>query len=421
MPEDCREAEEIQISRDGYICDEKLSFNWPLSFNIKAKCSKSKARTSLLRLPHYEVETPIFMPVGTQGTMKGLTTEQLENLNCQIILGNTYHLGMRPGPEIMKKAGGLHKFMNWKRALLTDSGGFQMVSLVKLSEVTEEGVKFRSPYTDEEILLTPEKSIEIQNAIGADIMMQLDDVVHVSTTGPRVEQAMYRSIRWLDRCLKSNARTNEQNIFPIIQGGLDLNLRKKCLDAMTTRDAPGFAIGGLSGGEAKDQFCEVVDFCTDHLPADKPRYVMGVGYAIDLVVCCALGADMFDCVYPTRTARFGTALVPWGQLQLKSKQFASDIQPIDQNCQCSTCKTHTRAYVHSLISAKETVGCHLITVHNISYQMNLMASIRDSIKMDTFPEFTQRFFDEQYPSGNYPQWAVDALKKVNINLVFCQK
>eukprot|EP00795_Rhopilema_esculentum_P010547 gene10547-19277_t len=404
------------IDRSGFIYNGDTNLEWPLSFNILAKCSTTKARTSILKLPHYEVETPIFMPVGTQGTMKGLTTDQLENLNCQIILANTYHLGMRPGPETLQKAGGLQKFMNWKRALLTDSGGFQMVSLVKLSEVTEEGVKFCSPYDNEEILLTPEKSIEIQNSIGADIMMQLDDVVHVSTRGPRVEEAMYRSIRWLDRCLKANKNMDSQNIFPVLQGGLDLDLRKKCIEGMLMRNTPGYAIGGLSGGEEKHEFCKVVSFCTDHLPASKPRYVMGVGYAIDLVVSCALGADMFDCVFPTRTARFGTALVPWGQLQLKSGQYATDFDPIDKECHCSTCQNYTRAYLHSLVAAKETVGCHFITIHNIAYQMALMRAIRESIKQDKFPDFIQRFFRTMYPLGNYPQWCTDALETVGVFL-----
>eukprot|EP00112_Aurelia_sp_Birch-Aquarium-sp1_P004868 Seg1550.1 transcript_id=Seg1550.1/GoldUCD/mRNA.D3Y31 product="Queuine tRNA-ribosyltransferase catalytic subunit 1" protein_id=Seg1550.1/GoldUCD/D3Y31 len=416
MTEEKTEEEIFPINKDGFDYKGDPNMQWPLSFNIIAKCSRSKARTSILKLPHFEVETPIFMPVGTQGTMKGLTTKQLEELNCQIILGNTYHLGMRPGPETMAQAGGLHKFMNWQRALLTDSGGFQMVSLVKLSEITEKGVKFRSPYDDEEILLTPEKSIEIQNAIGADIMMQLDDVVHVSTTGPRVEEAMYRSIRWLDRCLQANKNIKKQNIFPVIQGGLDLELRKKCMEGMVMRKTPGYAIGGLSGGEEKDQFCEVVGFCTSHLPECKPRYVMGVGYAIDLVVSSALGADMFDCVFPTRTARFGTALVPWGQIQLKTGQYSNDFQPIDKDCLCSTCKNYTRAYIHALVAAKETVGCHLVTIHNIAYQMNLMKSIRESIKRDNFPDFVEKFFDDLYPNGDYPKWAVDALDNVDIHL-----
>jgi len=366
-------------------------------------------------LPHFDVQTPIFMPVGTQGTMKGLTCDQLRKLNCQIILGNTYHLGMRPGADLLDKAGGLHKFMDWDRAMLTDSGGFQMVSLIELSEVTEDGVHFKSPYDGKEVMLTPEKSMAIQNSIGADIMMQLDDVIHSKVKGPRVEEAMYRSIRWLDRCIAGHKKRDKQNLFPIIQGGLDLSLRKVCIEEMTKRDMPGYAIGGLSGGEEKSLFWQTVHFCTDRLPRDKPIYVMGVGYAVDLVVCSALGADMFDCVYPTRTARFGTALVPWGQLHLKSNAFASDFRPIDEDCRCSTCQQYTRAYLHSIIG-KETVACHLVTIHNIAYQMNLMSTMRQSIIDGKFEEFVQNFMLRMYPEKNYPQWVVDALSAVNLRL-----
>ncbi|KAM7445156.1 Queuine tRNA-ribosyltransferase catalytic subunit 1 [Porites harrisoni] len=386
-----------------------------LSYNILAECSTSKARTAILTLPHYEVETPVFMPVGTQGTMKGLTTTQLTDLDCQIILGNTYHLGMRPGTKILEKAGGLHGFMNWKRALLTDSGGFQMVSLLKLAEITEEGVKFQSPHDGREMLLTPEKSTEIQNSIGADIIMQLDDVVSSTTTGPRVEEAMKRSIRWLDRCVAAHARPTEQNLFAIIQGGLDPELRRTCVEEMVKRNTPGIAIGGLSGGEEKSLFWKTVSLCTDLLPKSKPRYLMGVGYAVDLVVCCALGVDMFDCVYPTRTARFGTALVPWGQLHLKHKQYVTDLKPIDRDCGCSTCKHHSRAYINSLLG-REEVACHLITIHNIYYQMQLMRDIRESIKKDNFPEFVQGFMNKMFPDKSYPDWAQSALASVNIFL-----
>uniref|UniRef100_A0A670KDM8 Queuine tRNA-ribosyltransferase catalytic subunit 1 n=1 Tax=Podarcis muralis TaxID=64176 RepID=A0A670KDM8_PODMU len=309
-----------------------------LSLRVVAECGRSKARACELRLPHGSVNCPVFMPVGTQGTMKGLTSTQLDALGCRLCLGNTYHLGMRPGPELIQKANGLHGFMNWSRNLLTDSGGFQMVSLVELSKVTEEGVCFCSPYDGKEILLTPEKSIEIQNALGSDIMMQLDDVVSSTVSGPRVEEAMFRSIRWLDRCIAAHTKPGQQNLFAIIQGGLDPSLRSKCLEEMTKRDVPGFAIGGLSGGEAKDHFWRMVDLSTNHLPRNKPRYLMGVGYATDLVVCVALGCDMFDCVFPTRTARFGSALVPWGSLQLKNKQYAKDFRPIDENCDCPTCQ-----------------------------------------------------------------------------------
>ncbi|XP_022085150.1 queuine tRNA-ribosyltransferase catalytic subunit 1-like [Acanthaster planci] len=386
-----------------------------LSLEILAECSTTKARTCKLRLPHQLVDTPVFMPVGTQGTMKGLTTSQLKNLDCQLILGNTYHLGMRPGPELLEKAGGLHNFMNWNRGLLTDSGGFQMVSLLELAEITEEGVKFRSPYTKEEMLLTPEKSVEIQASIGADIIMQLDDVVHSLTTGPRVEEAMRRSIRWLDRCIAAQKRPHEQNLFAIVQGGLDSRLRTICAEEMVKRDTPGYAIGGLSGGEEKDYFWKMVTLSTDILPRDKPRYCMGVGYAVDLVVCCALGVDMYDCVFPTRTARFGSALIKTGQLHLSQKRYATDFRPIDENCECSTCRQHTRAYL-STIAGRESVACQLISVHNVKFQMDLMRDIRQAILEDRYPAFIKDYMRTVYPSEDYPSWLRDSLASVNVDL-----
>lgn len=265
------------------------------------------------------------------------------------------------------------------------------------------------------MLLTPEKSIELQNAIGADIIMQLDDVVHTLTTGPRVEEAMFRSIRWLDRCINAHARKSDQNLFPIIQGGLDLSLREKCIEEMVKRDMPGYAIGGLSGGEDKDQFWRLVKFCTDRLPENKPIYCMGVGYATDLIVCVALGVDMFDCVYPTRTARFGNALVKSGNLSLKQKKYEDDFSPIDPDCPCLTCKKYTRAYIHTLIARDET-GCHLITIHNIAYQLNLMRRARESIVKNEFPEFVQKFMFDMFgeDKASYPKWMVEAFESVNI-------
>ncbi|XP_064649627.1 queuine tRNA-ribosyltransferase catalytic subunit 1-like [Lineus longissimus] len=386
-----------------------------LSLRIISECSTSKARCCKLTLPHHVVDTPVFMPVGTQGTLKGMIPDQLEELDCQIILGNTYHLGHRPGPDVLDKAGGLHNFMNWKRALLTDSGGFQMVSLLELAEITEEGVRFKSPHDSSMMLLTPEHSMEIQNSIGADIMMQLDDVIHSSVTGPRVEEAMHRSVRWLDRCIKAHKRTDKQNLFAIVQGGLDVELRKKCAHEMIKRDVPGFAIGGLSGGEEKSHFWRMVTLSTDILPKNKPRYLMGVGFAVDLVVCSALGCDMYDCVFPTRTARFGSALVPWGQLNLKKKKFSQDFQPIDKDCPCPTCKQYTRAYLHTLVT-NETVACQMVTIHNVQYQLSLMKNIRESIMEDKFPEFVQSFMDKLFPAKNFPEWAVEALASVNIHL-----
>lgn len=355
------------------------------------------------------------MPVGTQGTLKGVLVDQLkqDNMNCQIMLSNTYHLGLRPGPEILKKAGGLHNFMGWDRALLTDSGGFQMVSLLQLAEITEQGVKFQSPFDGSESMLTPEESINLQNTIGADIIMQLDDVVKTTTTGPRVEEAMLRTIRWIDRCLEANGRNEDQSIFPIVQGGLQPELRKQCAEALTKRDVRGFAVGGLSGGESKDDFWKIVSLSTDMLPCDKPRYLMGVGFASDLIVCVALGIDMFDCVFPTRTARFGCALVRTGQLNLRNKKYELDLTPIDENCTCSTCKSYTKAYIHAVIN--EPIMCSLITIHNVSFQLQLMRDMRSAIEQDTFPDFVKSYFDDLF-ADEKPKWIVDALKSVNIEV-----
>ena len=387
-----------------------------LEFKVEAQCSVTKARVAKLSLPHNTFHTPIFMHVGTQGTIKGVTTKQLNDLGVPIILGNTYHLGHRPGPEVIDAAGGLHNFMDWDKAILTDSGGFQMVSLLKLAEFTELGVKFRSPHNGTEMLLSPEHSMAIQNALESDVMMQLDDVIHVLVKGERMHQGMERSIRWLDRCQAAHTKPDKQNLFGIIQGGLESEWRKTCLKEMIKRDCPGYAIGGLSGGEEKADFWKVVSLCTDHLPVTKPRYLMGVGYQVELVVCSALGCDMYDCVFPTRTARFGSALVRTGQLQLKSKQYQTDLNPIDKDCTCLACQKYTRSYIHSLL-AEDTTGVVLVTMHNIAHQLRLMDDIREAIRNDLFPQFIQKFFITLFPDKNYPEWAVNALKSVNIRLL----
>ncbi|KAJ2400956.1 Queuine tRNA-ribosyltransferase catalytic subunit 1 [Coemansia sp. RSA 2559] len=385
-----------------------------LKFEVFARCSTTKARASKMHLPHYTAHTPVFMPVGTMGSIKGITTKQLEALDCHVILGNTYHLGSRPGPELLEKAGGLHKFMAWNRGLLTDSGGFQMVSLLKLANITEQGVEFENPHDGKKMMLTPEMSIGLQNAIGADIMMQLDDVVSSLTVGPRVEEAMQRSIRWLDRSIKAHKRPTEQNLFPIVQGGLDERLRTISAQELVKRASPGYAIGGLSGGEAKGSFWRMVTLSTDILPTNKPRYCMGVGYAEDLVVCSALGVDMYDCVFPTRTARFGNALVRTGSLSLRQGKYKADFTPIDKDCDCSTCKNFTRAYLHTSVT-KETTGCHLVTVHNIAFQMRLMRDIRYAIVRDQFPAFVRDFIKTRF-GKTVPLWIVESLKSVNVDL-----
>jgi tRNA-guanine transglycosylase len=300
-----------------------------------------------------------------------------------------------------------------------------MVSLLKLANITEEGVRFLSPHDGTPMLLTPEHSIALQNTIGSDIIMQLDDVL--VTTSPdkiRMREAMERSVRWLDRCIAAHANPTTQNLFCIIQGGLDLAMRRECCEQMVARDTPGIAIGGLSGGEAKADYCKVVDTCTSMLPVNKPRYVMGIGYPEDLVVSIALGADMFDCVWPTRTARFGNAITRYGVLNLRHARYANDFGPVEDGCGCVCCRDGegglgvTRAFVHH-VAAKETVGAHLLTIHNVWHQLALMRRIREAIIGDRYPEFLKEFFSDQHggDKSKYPDWAVEALRGVGVDLL----
>lgn len=399
-----------------------------LTFHVHRHLQHARAAT--VHLPHGKVRTPVFMPVGTKGTVKGLSSGQLVNeeaadLAPEIILGNTYHLALQPGTELLAELGGLHRFMNWKRNLLTDSGGFQMVSLLKLAEIKEEGVTFKSPIDGSEMLLTPEQSIKCQNEIGADIMMQLDDVVSsVTVDASRFEEATFRSVRWLDRCISAHQRPTEQNLFAIVQGGLDLTpggLREQCVAEMVKRDLPGYAIGGLAGGEDKDTFWRVVAHGTARLPPHKPRYVMGVGYPLDLVVCVALGADMFDCVYPTRTARFGVALVPTrgGTIRLKAKEFSAAREPVDPTCACSTCRHYSKAFIHTAFKDNNALAAQLLTKHNISFLMRLMRTMRQAILdgPDEYERFVNNFLLDMFPLGEgIPPWAVDALAHAGIRL-----
>ncbi|KAF8633358.1 hypothetical protein AX17_004529 [Amanita inopinata Kibby_2008] len=334
-----------------------------MQFEVIAKCHTTKARVSRMTLAHGVTMLPTFMPVATQAAIKGLTPDQVESLGVTLILNNTYHLNLRPGLKVLDVVGGAHKFQGWNRNLLTDSGGFQLVSLSKFTKITEEGALFASPFTGEPTMLTPEESISIQHTIGADIIMQLDDVVSSLTVGPRVNEAMERSVRWLDRCIAQHERSGKhttQNLFAIVQGGLDPGLRDRCLDEMIQRkdNVAGYAIGGLSGGEEKDVFWRVIKQCADKLPEDRPRYSMGIGFAEDLLVCVALGVDMADCVFPTRTARFGVALTHNGPLNLKLSKHADDLRPIDDSCPCPTCTDNTsRAMLHHIVT-HETAAAH---------------------------------------------------------------
>lgn len=412
----------------------------PSALTLRVLARHHRARASTLTLPHGDVRTPVFMPVGTQGAIKGLTPAQMASqpIDCQILLANTYHLALRPGTELLaaiqrpvagsdsqEPQSGIHGFMQWPRNVLTDSGGFQMVSLSRLCAVSEQGVTFESFVDGKEMLLTPEKSIEHQNRIGADIIMALDDVVSsVADDDERFKEACARTVRWLDRCISAHAHPERQNLFGIVQGGLDVSeggLRDQCLDALIARDLPGYAIGGLAGGESKDAFWRVVAKCTARLPDDKPRYVMGVGYPLDLVVCSALGADMFDCVYPTRTARFGTAIVRSGLLKLRSQKFADDDRPLEEGCQCLVCqKPYSRAYLRALIQNgkddKANVAAALLTLHNVTHMLTLMRDLRQSILDSRFETFVRDFMRGQFPNGKYPPWAVEALQEAHITL-----
>lgn len=396
----------------------------PLTFTLQAACRKTRARAGTLRFvktyaeehEHLSssVSTPVFMPVGTNGVMKALSPEQVESTGCRLMLSNTYHLACRPGADVVAKAGGLHNFMKWPHALLTDSGGFQMVSLSKLTNITEEGVTFSSPYDPDHILnLPPEESINVQNKLGSNIMMQLDDVISaVADDKARFEEAMERSIRWLDRCITANKNKSSQSLFPIIQGGLDENLRQRSVKQVVERNTIGIAIGGLSGGEAKVSFIRMVHHSTKSLPENKPRYLMGVGFAVDLLLCTALGCDMFDCVYPTRTARFGSALVEYGSLlHLRDASFSSDQRTLDSECDCSTCSNnYSRAYIHHLVRTSHPVACQLLSVHNIRFQMRFMGQMRENIIAGTFVDFMKRVLESHFgESANYPDFVLEAL------------
>ncbi|KAF9049762.1 tRNA-guanine(15) transglycosylase-like protein [Panaeolus papilionaceus] len=392
-----------------------------MQFQIIAKCPTTRARVSRMTLAHGTTMLPTFMPVATQAAIKGLTPQQMESLGVTLMLNNTYHLNLRPGLKVLNAAGGAHKFQGWKKNLLTDSGGFQLVSLSKFTTITEEGALFSSPFTGEPTMLTPEESISIQHTIGADIIMQLDDVVSSLTTGPRVKEAMERSVRWLDRCIVQHQRSGKkekQNLFAIVQGGLDPSLRDQCLNEMIARKdgIAGYAIGGLSGGEEKDVFWRIIKQCADKLPEERPRYSMGIGFAEDLLVCVALGVDMADCVFPTRTARFGVALTHDGPLNLKLSKHAAELQTLDADCPCPTCTAKTsRAILHHIVT-HETAAAHAITLHNVVFQARVMGEARQAIIDGRFPDYLRAFFARYFNNSGYPEWCVNALRSVGVDL-----
>ncbi|PAF19581.1 tRNA guanosine(34) transglycosylase Tgt [Terribacillus saccharophilus] len=351
------------------------------------------ARLGIVHTPHGSFETPTFMPVGTLATVKTMSPEELTELNANIILSNTYHLWLRPGHEIIREAGGLHKFMNWDGAILTDSGGFQVFSLSDLRDIQEEGVHFRNHISGEKLFLSPEKAMDIQNALGSDIMMAFDECPPYPATYDYMKASVERTSRWAERCLTAHARPDVQGLFGIVQGGEFEVLRKQSAQDLVSMDFPGYAVGGLSVGEPKDVMNRVLEFTTPWLPQDKPRYLMGVGSPDSLIDGAIRGIDMFDCVLPTRIARNGTCMTSKGRLVVRNAQYARDFGPIDENCDCKVCKNYSRAYIRHLIKCNETFGFRLTTYHNLHFLIELMRKVREAIKEDRLGDFRDEFFE----------------------------
>ncbi|WCF09773.1 tRNA guanosine(34) transglycosylase Tgt [Paenibacillus thiaminolyticus] len=364
-----------------------------VTYELIKTCKQTGARLGIVHTPHGSFETPTFMPVGTQATVKTMSPEELKEMNAKIILSNTYHLFLRPGHEIVREAGGLHKFMNWDRAILTDSGGFQVFSLSDMRKIEEEGVHFRSHLNGDKLFISPEKAMEIQNALGSDIMMAFDECAPYPAEHSYVKHSLERTTRWAERCLNSHARPHDQALFAIIQGGMYEDLRIQSAKDLTSMDFPGYAIGGLSVGEPKPLMYEVLETTVPLLPDGKPRYLMGVGSPDALVEGSMRGIDMFDCVLPTRIARNGTTMTSQGRLVVRNAKFTRDFGPLDPNCDCYTCRNYSRAYLRHLIKADETFGLRLTTYHNLYFLLDLMRQVREAIREDRLRDFRDEFFE----------------------------
>jgi len=359
----------------------------PVTFEITHVDKNSGARTGILHTPHGDVETPMFMPVGTQATVKFVSPEELKEMGSGVVLANTYHLWLRPGPEVLTEAGGVQKFMNYKGPMLTDSGGFQVFSLSDTRTISEEGVTFKNTLNGDMLFLSPEKSIEIQNAIGADIMMSFDECIPYPATYEYAKKSMERTLRWAERGKNANKRPEEQAIFGIVQGGEYEDLRKYCAEKLIEMDFPGYAVGGTSVGEDKETFRKMVKMSTDVLPLDKPRYLMGVGAVNDLLDAVSMNIDMCDCVLPTRIARHGTLMTSEGRISIRKAIYKHDFRPLDPECDCYTCRNYTRAYLNHLQRTNEGFGTRLMSIHNLRFLIKLMEDARQAIKEDRFNEF----------------------------------
>ncbi|MFL2126219.1 tRNA guanosine(34) transglycosylase Tgt [Latilactobacillus curvatus] len=365
-----------------------------IKYRLIKKEKHTGARLGEIVTPHGTFKTPMFMPVGTQASVKTMAPEELKEMGAGIILSNTYHLWLRPGEDIVEKAGGLHKFMNWDRGVLTDSGGFQVFSLAKLRNISEEGVAFKSHLSGEKLFLSPEKAIQVENALGADIMMSFDECPPFFESYDYVKKSVERTSRWAERGLIAHQNPATQGLFGIVQGAGFEDLRRQSARDLVGMDFPGYSIGGLSVGESKGEMNRVLDFTTPMLPEDKPRYLMGVGSPDALIDGVIRGVDMFDCVLPTRIARNGTTMTSQGRLVVKNAKYSEDFRPLDPKCDCYVCKNYTRAYIRHLIKADETFGIHLTSYHNLYFLINLMHQVQDAIEQDNLLEFREAFFEE---------------------------
>ena len=363
-----------------------------ITYELIKKDEQSGARAGVLHTPHGSFPTPIFMPVGTQASVKAVSPDELKDLGAGIILSNTYHLFLRPGMELVREAGGLHKFMHWDRGILTDSGGFQVFSLGELRKITEEGVTFRSHIDGSKQFLSPEISVEVQTALGSDIVMAFDECVPYPADYDYAKQSLARTLRWAARCKQAMTR-DDQGLFGIVQGGMYKELRTESVEALVEMDFPGYAAGRLSVGEPKELMYEMLEHSTEHLPKDKPRYLMGVGTPDCLVEGVARGIDMFDCVFPTRVARNGMAMTWTGRLVMKNQVFTHDHDVLEQGCGCYVCRNgYTRAYIRHLVRAGEIFGLRLLTLHNLYFLQAFMRAMREAILENRFAEFRREFW-----------------------------
>lgn len=368
----------------------------PLKYELIKKDKYTNARVGVIHTASGDIPTPIFMPVGTVGTVKTMTVDDLKDMGAKIILGNTYHLYLKPGMDIMKKAGGLHKFMNWDGPILTDSGGFQVFSLADNRKISEDGVMFRSHIDGSKHFFTPEKSIEIQNDIHSDIMMSFDECVDANASYDYVKNSMERTLRWAKRGLDYHMANShpDQSLFGIVQGGMFKDLREISARETVAMDFDGYSIGGLSVGETKEEMIDILNFTTPLLPEDKPRYNMGVGTPDYLFESFEAGIDMADCVLPTRIARNGTALTSEGRVVIKNATYKEDFSPLDPECDCYTCSNYSRAYLRHLVNAKEILGARLLSYHNLYFLLKMCENIREAIMNDSFLDYKKEFYEK---------------------------